>query len=63
MATQASVAASAVGPSAISNAATAAGMGAQALFINPLTIGVIGGIIVGFGIFALRNRLQARHAD
>jgi hypothetical protein len=63
MATETSLAALGVGPSAISNAATAVGMGVQALFVNPLTVGAIGGFIVGIGVYALLNRLRAKPKD
>lgn len=63
MATQTSLTALGAGPSSISNAATAAGMGAQALFLNPLTVGIVVGLIVGIGVYAVRNRLQSRRQD
>lgn len=63
MATGASLASLGVGPSSISNAATAAGLGAQALFVNPLTLGAIGGLVVGIGVYALVSRLRPRRAD
>lgn len=63
MATEASLAALGVGPSAIGNAATAAGLGAQALFVNPLTIGVIGGFVVGVGVYALITRLRPKRQE
>ena len=52
-----------VGPSAVSNAATAARMGAQALFVNPLTIGIIGGFVLGIGVYALRTRRRRKRTS
>jgi hypothetical protein len=63
MATEASLAAMGVGPASISNAATAFGTGIIAVFVNPLTVGAIGGVLVGAGVYALVNRRRLRRKD